>query len=400
MHSLRQRYGTNLVHTHAGPNMVVINPISSPSMYSEKASRRSLREMKILWWKLQRSVSDKRMVWMVSRRFSQVMQMFKGCRKEDTAPHIYGTAQAAYRHLLTTRQDQSIILLGKSGSGKTTNCQHIIQYLLTIAGSANKTFSGWLNWLKCQVRNHIVIQIVFVVRSGEMAGSLHRFGGVWERVHLSEWKCQSLLPCCFFGLWPGRPGDFSLHSGIYMVLSPLFGCSLLFVQHQTLLFCSAAILQTMLLEKTRVTRRPEGETTFNVFYFLMAGVDSSLRSGSLQSCDIHDKQKLYVWFICWCIAVINWLKFNQRCNGDDGWPCVLVSFSGLSCTWTTLLRMMHSKSCLRQKYIPTLWTLFLTKRKKSNYLELFFFCNSNRKYVSLMVWGIVLYSQRNLCALC
>lgn len=38
MHSLRQRYGSNLVHTHAGPNMVVINPISSPSMYSEKVS--------------------------------------------------------------------------------------------------------------------------------------------------------------------------------------------------------------------------------------------------------------------------------------------------------------------------------------------------------------------------
>lgn len=36
MHSLRQRYGGNLVHTHAGPNMVVINPISAPSMYSEK----------------------------------------------------------------------------------------------------------------------------------------------------------------------------------------------------------------------------------------------------------------------------------------------------------------------------------------------------------------------------
>ena len=36
MHSLRQRYGGNLVHTHSGPNMVVINPISAPSMYSEK----------------------------------------------------------------------------------------------------------------------------------------------------------------------------------------------------------------------------------------------------------------------------------------------------------------------------------------------------------------------------
>ncbi|XP_010771210.1 uncharacterized protein [Notothenia coriiceps] len=111
MHSLRQRYGGNLVHTHSGPNMVVVNPICAPSMYSEK-----------------------------------VMQMFKGCRREDTAPHIYSMAQAAYRNLLTTRQDQSIVLLGKSGSGKTTNCQHIIQYLISVAGSTNKTFSCRLEW--------------------------------------------------------------------------------------------------------------------------------------------------------------------------------------------------------------------------------------------------------------
>lgn len=67
--------------------------------------------------------------------------MFKGCRREDTAPHIYSVAQVAYRNLLTTRQDQSIVLLGKSGSGKTSNCQHIIQYLVATSGSTNKTFS-------------------------------------------------------------------------------------------------------------------------------------------------------------------------------------------------------------------------------------------------------------------
>ena len=72
----------------------------------------------------------------------QVMHMFKGCRREDTAPHIYAVAQSAYRNLLTTRQDQSIVLLGKSGSGKTTNCQHLVQYLVSIAGSTGKIFSG------------------------------------------------------------------------------------------------------------------------------------------------------------------------------------------------------------------------------------------------------------------
>lgn len=36
MHCLRQRYGGNLVYTYAGSNMVVINPVSTTSMYSEK----------------------------------------------------------------------------------------------------------------------------------------------------------------------------------------------------------------------------------------------------------------------------------------------------------------------------------------------------------------------------
>ena len=76
------------------------------------------------------------------------MHMFKGCRREDTAPHIYGVAQSAYRSLLTTRQDQSIVLLGRTGSGKTTNTQHLVQYLVTIAGSSGKTFSGWFGETK------------------------------------------------------------------------------------------------------------------------------------------------------------------------------------------------------------------------------------------------------------
>lgn len=71
------------------------------------------------------------------------MHMFKGCRREDMAPHIYAVAQTAYRAMVMSRQDQSIVLLGSSGSGKTTSCQHLVQYLATIAGtSGNKVFSG------------------------------------------------------------------------------------------------------------------------------------------------------------------------------------------------------------------------------------------------------------------
>ncbi|KAL4647202.1 unconventional myosin-XVIIIa isoform X8 [Arapaima gigas] len=189
IHSLRQRYGGNLIHTHAGPSMVVINPVSTPSMYSEK-----------------------------------VMHMFKGCRREDTAPHIYAVAQTAYRNLLTTRQDQSIVLLGKSGSGKTTNCQHLVQYLVTIAGSTGKIFSAE-KW-----------QAVYTI--------LEAFGNTATSMNANASRFSQIVSL-----------DFDQSGQV-----------------------ASASIQTMLLEKLRVTRRPEAESTFHIFYYLMAGADSTLRT--------------------------------------------------------------------------------------------------------------------------
>ncbi|KAL0973326.1 hypothetical protein UPYG_G00201980 [Umbra pygmaea] len=189
MHALRQRYGGNLIHTHAGPNMVIINPLSTPSMYSEK-----------------------------------VMHMFKGCRKEDTAPHIYAVAQSAYRSLLTTRQDQSIVLLGKSGSGKTTNCQHLVQYLVSIAGSTGKTCSAE-KW-----------QAVYTV--------LEAFGNSSTSMNANASRFSQIISLDF------DPAG----------------------------LVASASIQTMLLEKLRVTKRPETESTFNVFYYVMAGADTTLRT--------------------------------------------------------------------------------------------------------------------------
>ncbi|XP_045074636.1 unconventional myosin-XVIIIa isoform X10 [Coregonus clupeaformis] len=189
MHSLRQRYGGNLIHTQAGPNMVIINPLSAPSMYSEK-----------------------------------VMHMFKGCRREDTAPHIYAVAQSAYRNLLTTRQDQSIVLLGKSGSGKTTNCQHLVQYLVSIAGSTGKIFSGE-KW-----------QAVYTI--------LEAFGNSSTSMNTNASRFSQIVSL-----------DFDQAGQV-----------------------ASASIQTMLLEKLRVTKRPETESTFNVFYYMMAGADTTLRT--------------------------------------------------------------------------------------------------------------------------
>uniref|UniRef100_A0A8C8BKX7 Myosin XVIIIA n=1 Tax=Otus sunia TaxID=257818 RepID=A0A8C8BKX7_9STRI len=189
LHTLRQRYGGNLLHTYAGPTMVIINPLSSPSMYSEK-----------------------------------VMHMFKGCRREDTSPHIYAVAQAAYRSMLMSRQDQAVVLLGASGSGKTTNCQHLVQYLSTIAGSTGKVFSA------------------------------------------EKWQALYTILEAFGNSSTGMNGNATRFSQII---------SLDFDQAGQV---ASASVQTLLLEKLRVAKRPANEATFNIFYYLLACSDSTLRT--------------------------------------------------------------------------------------------------------------------------
>ncbi|KAM5307615.1 unconventional myosin-XVIIIa isoform 15-T16 [Glossophaga mutica] len=190
LHTLRQRYGASLLHTYAGPSLLVLSPRGAPAVYSEK-----------------------------------VMHMFKGCRREDMAPHIYAVAQTAYRAMLMSRQDQSIVLLGSSGSGKTTSCQHLVQYLATIAGtSGNKVFS--------------------VEKWQALYTLLEAFGNSPTIMNGNATRFSQILSL-----------DFDQAGQV-----------------------ASASIQTMLLEKLRVARRPASEATFNVFYYLLACGDGTLRT--------------------------------------------------------------------------------------------------------------------------
>ncbi|XP_076792358.1 unconventional myosin-XVIIIa isoform X4 [Arvicanthis niloticus] len=190
LHTLRQRYGASLLHTYAGPSLLVLSPRGAPAVYSEK-----------------------------------VMHMFKGCRREDMAPHIYAVAQTAYRAMLMSRQDQSIVLLGSSGSGKTTSFQHLVQYLATIAGTGGtKVFS--------------------VEKWQALSTLLEAFGNSPTIMNGSATRFSQILSL-----------DFDQAGQV-----------------------ASASIQTMLLEKLRVARRPASEATFNVFYYLLACGDATLRT--------------------------------------------------------------------------------------------------------------------------
>uniref|UniRef100_A0A8C0AVE2 Myosin XVIIIB n=1 Tax=Buteo japonicus TaxID=224669 RepID=A0A8C0AVE2_9AVES len=150
-------------------------------------------------------------------------QAFKG-KRDNMPPHICSVAQRAYRNLLMQRQDQAIVPLGRSGAGKTTCCQSALEYLVGTAGSVDSTVS---------VEK---IQAMFTV--------LGAFGSVTTGHSSSSTRFSMVLSL-----------DFSATGRI-----------------------TAAHLQTMLLERGRVAQQPNGESSFNIFPLMLAGLDAAHRT--------------------------------------------------------------------------------------------------------------------------
>ncbi|NXO41512.1 MY18B protein, partial [Locustella ochotensis] len=145
-------------------------------------------------------------------------------KRDNLPPHICSLAHRAYRNLLMRRQDQAIVPLGHSGAGRTRCCQRALEYLVGTAGSLD----GRVSVEK--------IQAMFTV--------LGAFGSV-------------------------TTGHSSRSTRFSMVLSLDFSAT-----GQV----TAAHLQTLLLERARVAQQPEGESSFNIFPLLLAGLDVAERT--------------------------------------------------------------------------------------------------------------------------
>nr|XP_019611149.1 PREDICTED: unconventional myosin-XVIIIb isoform X2 [Rhinolophus sinicus] len=145
-------------------------------------------------------------------------------RQDGLPAHIGSLVQRAYWALLSQRRDQSIVALGRSGAGKTTCCEQALEHLVEMAGSVDGSVS---------VEK---IRATFTI--------LRAFGSV------STGHSHSAT---LFTM--GMSLDFNATGRV-----------------------TAAQLQTMLLEKSRVARQPEGEGNFEVFSQMLAGLDLDLRT--------------------------------------------------------------------------------------------------------------------------
>ncbi|CAO3642937.1 unnamed protein product [Cunninghamella blakesleeana] len=133
-------------------------------------------------------------------------------------PHIYDLATKSYYHMRRTGEDQSIILSGITGSGKSTTRKHIVSELLLLSTHSKKETK-----LQHQIKNAQIILESFGYASTVQNNSASKFG-MFQELQFSE---------------RGR------------------------IQGAKTLAYS--------FDKTRVTNVPKDERTFNVFYQLLAG---------------------------------------------------------------------------------------------------------------------------------
>ncbi|KAE8292690.1 Myosin-7B Myosin cardiac muscle beta chain Myosin heavy chain 7B, cardiac muscle beta isoform [Larimichthys crocea] len=105
--NLRRRYSMWMIYTYSGLFCVTVNPYKWLPVYTP-----------------------------------EVVSAYKGRRRADTPPHIYAIADNAYTDLLQNRENQSMLITGESGAGKTVNTKRVIQYFAIVAALGENVKKG------------------------------------------------------------------------------------------------------------------------------------------------------------------------------------------------------------------------------------------------------------------
>ncbi|KAL5257243.1 hypothetical protein ACHWQZ_G012247 [Mnemiopsis leidyi] len=105
LHSLHQRFTvSNNIYTYCGIVLVAINPYCDVHLYGNE------------------------MIW-----------AYKGQQIGQLDPHIYAISEDAYSEMKTLGRNQSIIVSGESGAGKTVSAKYAMRYFATVAGNEQET---------------------------------------------------------------------------------------------------------------------------------------------------------------------------------------------------------------------------------------------------------------------
>uniref|UniRef100_A0A665WY68 Myosin heavy chain 7 n=1 Tax=Echeneis naucrates TaxID=173247 RepID=A0A665WY68_ECHNA len=96
--NLKERYAAWMIYTYSGLFCVTVNPYKWLPVYNQ-----------------------------------EVVVAYRGKKRSEAPPHIFSISDNAYQYMLSDRENQSILITGESGAGKTVNTKRVIQYFASIA---------------------------------------------------------------------------------------------------------------------------------------------------------------------------------------------------------------------------------------------------------------------------
>ncbi|XP_076739716.1 myosin-4-like [Maylandia zebra] len=120
LYNLKERYAAWMIYTYSGLFCVTVNPYKWLPVYNP-----------------------------------EVVQAYRGKKRMEVPPHIFALSDNAYQFMLTDRENQSILITGESGAGKTVNTKRVIQYFATIAVSSDKKKEA-INKMKGTLEDQII----------------------------------------------------------------------------------------------------------------------------------------------------------------------------------------------------------------------------------------------------
>ncbi|KAK4164202.1 putative myosin type-2 heavy chain 2 [Cladorrhinum sp. PSN259] len=196
VHNLHMRYMSDLIYTYSGLFLVTVNPYTPLPIYT-----------------------------------NEYINMYKGRNREDNKPHIYAMADEAFRNLMDENENQSILVTGESGAGKTENTKKVIQYLAAVAHSdaSSRNRGQQHSTLSAQILRANPILEAFGNAQTVRNNNSSRFGK-FIRI------------------------EFSRHGAI-----------------------AGAFIDWYLLEKSRVVRISAQERNYHVFYQVLKGADRGMK---------------------------------------------------------------------------------------------------------------------------
>ncbi|CAB1349689.1 unnamed protein product, partial [Coregonus sp. 'balchen'] len=85
------------------------------------------------------NLKERYAAWMIYVMYDQsVVNAYRGKKRTEAPPHIFSISDNAYQYMLSDRENQSVLITGESGAGKTVNTKRVIQYFASIAAVAGK----------------------------------------------------------------------------------------------------------------------------------------------------------------------------------------------------------------------------------------------------------------------